>query len=39
MQDLDGHVSVVLEIVREVDGGHSAGAELAFDAIVAVNLR
>ncbi len=33
VQDLDGHVALVLEVVREVDGGHAAGAELALDAV------
>ncbi len=33
MQHLDGDVAVVLEIVREVDGGHAAGADLAVDTV------
>ena len=36
MQHLDGDVAVVLEIVREVHGGHAAGAELAVEAIAAL---
>ena len=31
MQDLDRDVAVVLEVVREIDGRHAAGAELALD--------
>src|SRR5262249_58320475 len=34
-QDLDRHLAVVLEVRREVDGGHAARAELALDAIAA----
>ena len=30
-EHLDGDVAVVLEVVREVDRGHAAGAELALD--------
>ena len=33
LQDLDGDLAVVLEILREIDGGHAARAELALDAI------
>ena len=33
VQDLDGDVAVVLEVVREIDGRHAAGAELALDAV------
>ena len=33
VEDLDRHRAVVLEIVREVDGGHAALAELALDAV------
>ena len=33
MQHLDGDVAIVLEVVREIDGGHAAGAELALDAV------
>ena len=33
VQDLDGDVAVVPEVVREVDRGHAAGAELALDAV------
>ena len=32
-QHLDRDLAVVLEVVREIDGGHAAGAELALDAI------
>ena len=33
VQHLDGDLALMLEILREVDGGHAAGAELAFHAI------
>ena len=33
LEDLDGHVAVVLEIVGQVDGGHPTRAELALDAV------
>ena len=33
VEDLDRHGAVVLEVVREVDGGHAAVAELALDAV------
>ncbi len=33
VQHLDGDLAVVLDVVREVDGGHAAGAEFALDAI------
>ena len=33
MQRLDGDVAIVLEIVREIDGGHAARAELTLDAV------
>ena len=32
-EDLDGDGAIVLEVVREVDGGHAARAELALDAV------
>ena len=32
-QHLPGHASIVLAIVREIDGGHAAFAQLAFEAI------
>ena len=32
-QHLDGDVALVLQVAREVDGRHAAGAELAFDSI------
>ena len=32
-QHLDGHAALVLQILREVDGGHAAGAEFALDAV------
>ena len=38
MQDFDGHLAIVLVVVREVDGRHTAGTELALDA-VAVGQR
>jgi alkylated DNA nucleotide flippase Atl1 len=33
--ELDGHLAVVPLVVREVDGRHSAGANLALDAVAA----
>ena len=33
VEDLDRHRAVVLEIVREVDGGHAALAQLPLDAV------
>ena len=33
MQQLDRHLAVVLEVVREIDRGHAARAELALDAV------
>jgi hypothetical protein len=33
VEHLDGHLAVVPEIVRQVDRGHAAGAELALDAV------
>ena len=33
MEDLDGDVAIVADIVREIDGCHAAGSELAVDAI------
>ena len=33
VEDLDRHRAIVLEVVREVDGGHAALAELALDAV------
>ena len=36
LEHLDGHVAVVLEVVREVHGGHAALAELALHAVAAV---
>ena len=33
LQDLHGDQAVVLEVVREVDGGHAALPELALDAV------
>lgn len=33
VQHFDGDAAVVIEIVREIDSRHPAGAELAFDAI------
>ena len=32
-QHLDGDLTAVLDILREVDGGHAATAELAVDAV------
>ena len=33
MQDLDGDLAAVLEVLGEVDGGHAALAELALEAV------
>ena len=33
VQHLNGHIAIVLEVVRELHGGHTAGTELAVDAI------
>src|SRR5262245_48525872 len=33
MEDLDGDVAVVADVVREIDRRHAAGAELPIDAI------
>ena len=33
VQDLDGDLAVVLQVLGEVDGGHAALAELAFEAV------
>ena len=33
VQDLDGDLAVVLEVLGEVDGGHAALAELALEAV------
>ena len=33
MQHFDGDVAIMLEIMREVHGGHAAGAELGVDTI------
>ncbi len=33
VQHLDGDVALVPEVVREEDGGHAAGAQLALDAV------
>ena len=33
VEDLDGDLAVVLEVVGEVDGGHAALAELALEAV------
>jgi hypothetical protein len=38
VQDLDGDVAIVLDVVREIDRGHAARAEFALDA-VAVGQR
>jgi hypothetical protein len=32
-QDLDGDPAIVLQVQREIDGGHAARAELALDAV------
>ena len=39
VQHFDGDVALVLEIVREVDGGHTSGTELALDAIAVGKRR
>jgi hypothetical protein len=33
MEDLQGDLAVVAEVVRDVDGGHAAGAHLALDGV------
>ena len=33
MQHLDRDIAIVLEIVREIDGGHATGAEFPFEPI------
>ena len=33
LEDLDGHLAAVPEVLRQVDGGHPAGAELALDPV------
>src|SRR5437899_1751024 len=33
MEDLDGDFALVLQILGEIDRGHSAAAELAFDGV------
>ena len=33
LEDLDGDLAVVLEVLGEVDRGHAARAELALDAV------
>ena len=38
MQDLEGDVAIVLDVVREVDGGHATLTQLALDP-VAVGKR
>ena len=32
-QDLDGHLPIVLQVVGQVDGGHSAGPQLSHDVV------
>lgn len=34
-EDLDGHLAVVLQVVGQVDGGHTATAELVLDGVAA----
>ena len=38
-EDLDGDLAVVLEVVREVDRGHAALAELALEPIAVGQCR
>ena len=38
-EDLDGDGAIVLEVVREVDRGHAALAELALDAVAVGQCR
>ena len=33
VEDLDGDLAAVLQVLGEVDGGHAALAELALDAV------
>jgi hypothetical protein len=35
MQDLDRHGSVMTLVVSEVDRGHSSGAKLSFESVLA----
>ena len=37
--ELDGDLAVVPEVLREVDGRHAAGAELALDAVAVGQCR
>ncbi len=39
LEDLDGDLAVVLEVVGEVDGGHAAGPKLALDAVAVGQCR
>ncbi len=38
-QDLDGDVAIVLEVLREIDRGHAARAELPLDAVAVGQSR
>jgi hypothetical protein len=33
VQNLDRDFALMLEVVREIDGGHPAGADLALDTV------
>ena len=33
LQHFDGDITIVLDVVREIQGGHAAGTEFALDAI------
>ena len=35
-QDLEGDLALVLEVVRQIDRGHAALAQLSFDGVKAV---
>ena len=39
VQDLDGDVTVLLEVTGEIDGGHSAASDLPRDAVAGRELR
>jgi hypothetical protein len=36
VQHLDGHIALVTQVVREIHGGHAAGAELVVNAVAVV---
>src|SRR5262245_22856593 len=34
IHDLDGHLAVVAQVMREIDGRHAAGADFALDEVM-----